>query len=101
MYVFCRISYVIFFFFTFLYCKPWYITAVHGSHGVQAKPAVSTYTCIQVTCDRCGFTGDGCGMTKSHPQCDTCHTLEMNHDASQALISPFIVIATFKLSLVK
>ena len=48
---------------------------VHGSCGVQAKPAVSTCTRIQVTCDGCSVTGEGCGMTKSHPQCDPCHTL--------------------------
>ena len=36
---------------------------------------VSSCTCVQVTCHGSGVTGDGCGMTKSHPQCDLCHTL--------------------------
>ena len=72
---FVELVMLFFFFFAFLYCKPQYITMVHGSCGVQAKPVVSTCTHIQVTCDGCSVTGEGCGMTKSHPQCDPCHTL--------------------------
>ena len=62
------------------------------NRGIKRKPAGSTCTCVQVTCDRYGIAGDRYGVTKSHLQCDPCYILYIG-PSQLPMASPFFFVA--------
>jgi hypothetical protein len=94
---------------TYLYCTlgfllrcEWF-TAVSVHRGVRAKTTGQTCTRITCTCDGCGVTGGGYGVTQSQPRCDPCYTLPLLgyslHLGLFVLIWPSFVLLRARLGL--